>query len=115
MSISADEASLSRDFGRYVRYQIRGRRGMIVASLVLAGPALWFGWPWLVAAGLAPFIIAMAPCAVMGAVGACAMGGKSCKKSEADSAASSAADASLGSARAPPKPPTPASSGPTSL
>ena len=108
------DTSLTRDIGRYVRHQLRGRRGMIVASVVLAAPALWFGWPWLVAAGLAPLIIAMAPCAVMCAVGACAMGGKSCKKSEADSAASSAAEASLGSALAAPKPLKSASSDSTS-
>ena len=108
------DTSLSRDIGRYVRHQLRGRRGMIAASVVVLAPALWFGWPWLAAAGLAPLIIAMAPCAVMCAVGACAMGGKSCKKAEADSAVSSAADASLGSAPAGPKPLTSASSDPTS-
>ena len=88
MSISANDNTSSRDFGRYVQYELRGPRSLAAAAVVLAAPALWFGWPWLVAAGLAPLIIAMAPCAVMCAVGACSMG-KSCKKSEADNAASS--------------------------
>lgn len=97
------DTSLTRDIGRYVRYQLRGWRGMIAAAVVLAAPALWFGWPWLVAAGLAPLLIAMAPCAVMCAVGACSMG-KSCRKSETDSAESPAAEAGSGSAPAAPKP-----------
>ena len=36
------------------------------------GGALFFGWDWLVAAGLATFIVALAPCAVMCALGLCA-------------------------------------------
>ena len=120
MSISANEASfneasLGRDFARYFRYRFGGRRGLITAAIVLMAPALWLGWPWLVAAGLAPLIIAMAPCAVMCAVGACAMGGKSCKKSEADGAAASAADASSVSTAAAPKPLTPISSDSTGV
>ena len=102
MSTSVNESTLSSDFGRYVRYHLRGRRSL-AAAVLLAAPALWFGWPWLVAAGLAPFIVAMAPCAVMGAVGACSMG-KSCKRSEADSSAPPETGASFGPAPAAPKP-----------
>lgn len=74
MSESAPERTLTQDIGAYIRHQLRGWRGMIMAAVVLAAPALWFGWPWLVAAGLAPLILMMAPCAVMCAVGACTMG-----------------------------------------
>ena len=91
---TVSETSLSGDIGRYLRYQLRGRRGLIVASVGLALPALWFGWPWLVMAGIAPLIIAFAPCAIMCALGVCMMG-KSCKKSEAGSAASPATDAAF--------------------
>jgi hypothetical protein len=73
MSNSVSETSLSGDIGRYLRYQLRGRRGLIVAAAAVGIPALWIGWPWLVVAGLAPILIAIAPCAIMCALGLCAM------------------------------------------
>lgn len=73
MSNSVSETSLSTDTFRYIRYQLRGRRGLIVAAVALGIPALWIGWPWLVVAGLAPLLIALAPCAIMCALGLCAM------------------------------------------
>lgn len=86
MSNTIPETSLSADTFRYVRYQLRGRRGLVVAGTALGGPALWFGWPWLAAAGLAPILIAIAPCAVMCAVGACTM--KACGTKNATDASS---------------------------
>lgn len=71
MSMSVGETTLMQDIGSYLRHQLRSWRGMIVAAVILAVSALWFGWPWLVAAGLAPLILAMAPCAVMCALGLC--------------------------------------------
>jgi hypothetical protein len=43
-------------------------------------PSASDGWGWLVAAGLAPFVISVLPCLAMCAVGVCAMGrgGRSC-------------------------------------
>jgi type III secretory pathway component EscV len=73
MNNSVSATSLSADIVSYVRHQLRGRRGLIVAAVALAVPALWLGWPWLVAAGLAPLLIAIAPCAIMCALGLCAM------------------------------------------
>jgi hypothetical protein len=73
MSNSVSETSLSGDIWRYARYQLRGRRGLIVAAIALGIPALWIGWPWLVVAGVAPLLIALAPCAIMCALGLCAM------------------------------------------
>jgi hypothetical protein len=75
-----------------VLYQLRGRRGLIVAAVALGIPALWIGWPWLVVAGVAPLLIALAPCAIMCGLGLCAMksssssnanGAGSCSKSQA--------------------------------
>jgi hypothetical protein len=71
MSMSARETTLTQDIGSYLRHQLRGWRGLIAAAVIFAAPALWFGWPWLVAAGLAPLILVMAPCAVMCAAGLC--------------------------------------------
>lgn len=53
------------------------RRVLLAAAVAIGGAALWFGWPWLVIAGIAPLLIAFAPCLIMcGAM--CAM--KACCK-----------------------------------
>ena len=44
---------------------------LIVTALVLSGAAAALGWPWLVAVGAAPLIVAVAPCLVMCAFGLC--------------------------------------------
>ncbi|ASQ14957.1 hypothetical protein [Sinorhizobium meliloti] len=75
MSTSLSQNSLSRDIGSYIRYQLRGRRGLIAAAVAVGIPSLWIGWPWLVVAGIAPILIALAPCAIMCALGYCAMRG----------------------------------------
>lgn len=49
------------------------RRALILAAVAVAAAGAWLGWPWLVAAGIAPILVVLAPCAVMCAVGACAM------------------------------------------
>ena len=49
----------------------------IVIFVVLGGATaagLWLGWPALVAAGIAPILIGLAPCAVMCALGLCVGG-----------------------------------------
>lgn len=90
---TARDPSLGRDILAYLRYQLRGRRGIILAVVALGVPALWIGWPWLVVAGIAPLLIAFAPCAIMCALGLCMMG-KSCSKSEAGAAPSAGPAAS---------------------
>lgn len=93
MDSSARDTTLSQDIGSYLRYQLRGRRGLIAAAVLLAVPALWFGWPWLVAAGLAPLILAVAPCAVMCGLGLCV--NMACRKSDAGSSSGQAAGSAL--------------------
>jgi len=51
---------------------LNSRNLLIGAAVAGGGGALFFGWDWLVAAGLATFIVALAPCAVMCALGLCA-------------------------------------------
>lgn len=62
-------------FGHY----LGGRRGIIVLALAAAGIGLYLGWGWLAAVGLAPFLLLLAPCAAMCALGLCMNkgGGKS--------------------------------------
>jgi hypothetical protein len=72
------ELSLSQTALALLRYYVGGRRGLIVlAAAVAAG--LYLSWGWLAAAGIAPLLVALAPCAAMCALGLCASrSGKSC-------------------------------------
>jgi len=80
------ETSLTRDWinfaGHYIRPYLGGRRGMLIMAVVLVVIAGALNWNWLVAVGLAPLLIAVAPCAVMCALGLCMsrMGGRSCSR-----------------------------------
>lgn len=54
------------------------RRVLIIAAIALAVIGVWAGWGWVVALGIAPLILATAPCLIMCALGLCMMGkGKS--------------------------------------
>ena len=55
--------------------------GLVAVTALAAGAAL--NWRWLTAIGVAPLLIALAPCAAMCALGVCMsrMGGKSCSSS----------------------------------
>ena len=55
---------------------LRGRRAVMLGVFALVGAGLALGWPWLVAFGLAPLVLAVLPCAAMGALGLCMKGGK---------------------------------------
>lgn len=70
-----------------VRRYFGGRRGLIILTMAIVGAGLALNWSWLVAVGVAPVLLAFAPCAAMCALGLCMnkMGGKSCPdKSAAD-------------------------------
>jgi hypothetical protein len=67
------ETPLWREGLAIARYYL-GNRWVLVAlgtGVLVVGAAL--NWGWLVAAGLAPILIAVAPCAIMCALGLCAM------------------------------------------
>jgi len=54
----------------------------LAAVALLGGAAL--NWSWLAAVGIAPLLLALAPCAAMCALGACMKsGGDGCKRQEA--------------------------------
>lgn len=79
---ASSESRQSRPNGiaSVLRHYRSGRRGLFMAALVLVAAGSYLGWGWLAAAGIAPVLIALAPCAVMCALGLCMskMGGKSC-------------------------------------
>ena len=67
------ETPLWREGLTIARYHL-GNRWVLLAlggGVLIAGAAL--NWSWLVAVGLAPILIAAAPCAIMCALGLCAM------------------------------------------
>ena len=74
------DSSLTRDLFDATRYYLRGWRGIIILASVAIVSGLAFNWSWLVAAGVAPVLLAMLPCAAMCALGLCMnrMGGRSC-------------------------------------
>lgn len=77
---SKDEGlSLRQSAVGLLGHYLGGRRGLIVLAVV-AGAGTYLGWGWFVAAGIAPLLLAFAPCAAMCALGLCMnkMGGKSC-------------------------------------
>jgi hypothetical protein len=101
----ATKPSLAQDWLSALRYWLRGWRGLIIFVAVIGLAAIGLSWSWLVAVGIAPLLLAFAPCAAMCAVGLCAsrMGGGSCasKTGAADEGASQAARAEALPAAAP--------------
>ena len=73
----------------YLPTWLHGSRGILlgVAALAIGGAAL--GWPWLVALGIAPILLSLAPCALMCAFGVCAM----CKGSKSTASQDTKTDA----------------------
>ncbi len=74
------ESSLARDLFDAARYYLGGRRGLIVLAALALVAGLALNWDWLVAAGIAPLLVAVLPCVAMCALGLCMnkAGGKSC-------------------------------------
>ncbi len=58
----------------YLPSWLRGSRGIVLGAVALAVGGAALGWPWLVALGVAPILLSLAPCAVMCALGLCMMG-----------------------------------------
>ncbi|MEH6719975.1 MAG: hypothetical protein V7704_13920 [Aurantimonas endophytica] len=76
ISFAPDPSSGNRGTGP-VLGKLANRRNLVLAAVGIGAASLWFGWPWLVVTGLAPLLLALAPCLLMcGAM--CAM--KLCTK-----------------------------------
>ena len=76
----SSETSLIRDLLDAARYYLRGWRGFAILGSVAIIGGLALNWGWLVAAGIAPVLLTLLPCAAMCALGLCMnrMGGRSC-------------------------------------
>jgi len=86
---NTEDGSLGRDLIHALRYYLGGRRGLLMfAAVALVGGAA-FNWSWLVAAGIAPLLLSVLPCAAMCALGLCmnkVIGG-SCKSNQTENTA----------------------------
>ncbi len=60
--------------GRLPTWATRNRMILAGTAVIIGGAAL--NWGWLTAIGVAPILLAMAPCGVMCALGMCKMGNK---------------------------------------
>jgi len=67
----AGELSLTQMVLGLMKHYLGGRRGLTVLALAGVGAGLYFNWGWLAAAGIAPLLLALAPCAAMCALGLC--------------------------------------------
>lgn len=57
---------------------VNGRNKKIFMALTVVALGMYFNWGWFVAAGIAPLVIGLLPCAAMCAFGLCmSHGGKS--------------------------------------
>ena len=65
----ARDALTFRDVAYALRPYLPGRRGLLVLAAIVLVAGLALNWSWLVAAGIAPILLALAPCAVMCAAG----------------------------------------------
>ena len=89
------EGSLGRDVLYAVRYYLRNRWTLVVlASIAIVIGLASGGWGWLVAAGLAPILLATLPCLIMCGFGVCMM----CRGEKNATASGAAANSATSSA-----------------
>ncbi len=79
-SKTAERLSLAQTTRALLLHYLGSRKVLAVLAVAVIGAGLAFNWSWLVAVGIAPILLALAPCAAMCALGLCMskMGGKSC-------------------------------------
>lgn len=52
-------------------YYLGGRRGLVLLAVILVAIGMMLNWSWLVAVGIAPFLVAVLPCVAMCVLGLC--------------------------------------------
>ena len=72
-----DQTSLTSHLSSAARSVLGNRFGLLAIAAGVIGLSAYTSWGWLVAVGLAPILLALAPCAAMCALGMCMKGGKS--------------------------------------
>ena len=75
----ANKPTLAEDLLALARHYLGGRRALILLAVAVISVGAALSWGWLVAIGIAPLLLTLAPCAAMCALGLCMKGGgKSC-------------------------------------
>lgn len=74
----AADRPLGRDLDLLARHLPGRRRTWLILATALLSAGAYFNWQWLVAAGIAPLLLAVAPCLAMCVVGMCMQRDKSC-------------------------------------
>lgn len=69
--LKTSESSALGRFAGLVGRRVGRRRGLILLSVAVMAIAASSSWGWLVAAGIAPLLLSLAPCAPMCAIGLC--------------------------------------------
>lgn len=66
-----ESSTATRPYDQFIAlgWRISRRTALLTLAALAAGSGLYFGWSWLVAAGLAPIIVPLALCAAMCALG----------------------------------------------
>ncbi|HEV2160735.1 MAG TPA: hypothetical protein VGR52_00655 [Stellaceae bacterium] len=67
-------APMNANAGQRARSWLTSPRGLLLVGIAVIAAGLALGWNWIVALGLAPIVLAIAPCALMCALGMCMMG-----------------------------------------
>ena len=67
------DASLARGWLDLARYYLGNRWVLLALGVLLLITGAFFSWGWLVAAGVAPILLTLAPCAIMCGLGLCSM------------------------------------------
>jgi len=67
------DTSLTRGWLQLAGYYLGNRWVLLGLEGLLFITGLLFRWGWLVAAGIAPILLALAPCAIMCGLGLCSM------------------------------------------
>ena len=76
-NINSPQPVLTSFVSTTVRSVLGYRFGMLAIVAGVIGLSAYSSWGWLVALGLAPLLISVAPCVAMCALGLCSMGMKS--------------------------------------
>jgi len=66
--------SWAQDARNLLLLGLRHRLVLASAGIAVTGAGVALGWDWLSAVGIAPLIVATAPCLIMCALGMCMMG-----------------------------------------
>ena len=76
----AGDLSLSQSTLALLRHYLGGQRALIPLAVAAIAGGVYLSWGWLAAVGVAPLLLAVAPCAAMCALGLCMGrgGAKSC-------------------------------------